>query len=210
MNTMTSYPSRGARAGAAAVSDDAGGPLRSPPPRNPALQALARGLGFFSLALGLAALAAPRRVSQVAELGEMPDRPELPATQNVVRASGLRELGTGAGLLAADDPEPYVWGRVAGDVMDIATVALSPRRRTIFGRSGGSRTGTLLALMAVTAIDLYCAEGLRRERVARQSRTHDWSGRTGFPRGTEASRGAASDFVPPADMRVPELLRPWK
>lgn len=183
--------------------------LRSAPPRNAGVHALARGLGFFSLALGLAELAMPRRVARAAEMGEMPDRPELPSSQTLVRAYGLREVGVGAGLLTTADPEPWVWGRVAGDLLDIATVALAPRRRTLFGNSGGSRMGTLVALVAVTALDVYCAEALRRERMDRQARPHDWSGRSGFPESAEAMRGAASDFEVPDDMRTPELLRPW-
>lgn len=183
--------------------------LRSAPPRNAGVHALARGLGFFSLALGLAELAMPRRMARMAEMGEMPDRPELPSSQTLVRAYGLREVGVGAGLLTTADPEPWVWGRVAGDLLDIATVALAPRRRTLFGHSGGSRAGTLVAMVAITALDVYCAEGLRRERMARQARPHDWSRRSGFPEGAQAASGAASDFEAPADFRTPELLRPW-
>jgi hypothetical protein len=37
----------------------------------------------------------------------------------------------------------------------------------------------------------------------------DYSGRSGFPLGVEASRGAASDAPIPADMLTPELLRPY-
>lgn len=192
--------------------------LRSAPPRNAGVHALARGLGFFSLALGLAELAMPRRVARVAEMGELDGagglrhlagQTPLPSSQTLVRAYGLREVGVGAGLLTTADPEPWVWGRVAGDLLDIATVALAPRRRTLFGNSGGSRMGTLVALVAVTALDVYCAEALRRERMDRQARPHDWSGRSGFPESAEAMRGAASDFEVPDDMRTPELLRPW-
>lgn len=208
MNDMTDFSSTGG----------AGRTLRDAPPHRPGLQALARGLGFFSLALGLAELAAPRQVARVADMGDLDGagglrrlagQTPLPSSQSLVRGYGLRELGAGAGLLASADPEPWVWGRVAGDVLDIATVALAPRRRTMFGRSGGSRAGTLVALLAVTAIDLYCAEGLRRERLQRQARPHDWSGRSGYPKGMEASRGAARDLQVPDDMRTPEALRPW-
>lgn len=202
MNKMTSPEGDFGSAGAPNT-------LRSAPPRHAAAHALARGLAFFSLAMGLAELVAPRRAARLADMGELPDRPELPSTATVVRAYGLREVGVGTGLLASTDPEPWVWGRVAGDLLDIATVALAPRRRTMFGSSGGSRAGTLVALAAVTALDLYCAEALRRERLARAARPHDWSDRSGFAEGAEAMRGAASDFEVPADMRTPELLRPW-
>ena len=208
MNDMTDFSSAGGT----------GRTLRDAPRQRPGLQALARGLGFVSLALGLAELAAPRRVARVAEMGELDGagglrrlagQTPLPSSRALVRGHGLRELGTGAGLLASADPEPWVWGRVAGDVLDIATVVLAPRRPSLFGRRGGSRAGTLVALLAVTAVDLYCAEGLRRERLQRQARPHDWSGPSGYPKGIDASRGAARDLEVPNDMRTPEALRPW-
>ena len=37
----------------------------------------------------------------------------------------------------------------------------------------------------------------------------DYSMRSGFPRGVEASRGLAADAVLPADMLTPDLLKPW-
>jgi hypothetical protein len=42
-----------------------------------------------------------------------------------------------------------------------------------------------------------------------QQPTRDYSMRSGFPRGVDASRGLAADAVIPADMRTPEPLRPW-
>jgi hypothetical protein len=38
----------------------------------------------------------------------------------------------------------------------------------------------------------------------------DYSDRSGLPLGIEASRGAAADAPIPADMRTPELLRPYQ
>lgn len=185
------------------------GSVRGAPVRSDGIHTLARGLGLFSIALGLVELLQPRRIAKVAEVGRGPGRPDPPASTAVVRAFGVRELGTGAGLLTTDNPEPWMWGRVAGDVVDLAAVALSPRRRTLFGRPEGSRTGALVALAALTALDVYCANALRREREAREASPHDWSGRSGFAQSAETMRGAAADFDAPADMRTPEALRPW-
>ena len=38
----------------------------------------------------------------------------------------------------------------------------------------------------------------------------DYGDRSGLPRPPEAMRGAARDFEVPQDMRVPELLRPYR
>ena len=75
---------------------------------------LAAGLGWFSLALGTAELAAPRAM---ARLIGIPDDPRL---VNVVRAFGAREIASGLGLLAQPDRAGWAWSRLA------ATPSISP------------------------------------------------------------------------------------
>ena len=55
----------------------------------------------------------PRAVARAAGV------PNLP---RLTRAYGLREIGTGIGILTSKDPSPWLWGRVAGDALDVATV----------------------------------------------------------------------------------------
>jgi len=90
-------------------------------PRGP-MRVPARALGWFSIAAGLAALAMPRRMAGIA------GAPDLPM---LTRAGGVREIGTGIGILASKDPAPWLWGRVIGDALDVATVGvgLVTRRR---------------------------------------------------------------------------------
>ena len=76
--------------------------------------ALARGLGWFSIALGTLELVAPRSLDR--SLG-------APGHRRLTRAYGLRELAAGVGILTSDDPTPWVWSRVAGDALDLATMA---------------------------------------------------------------------------------------
>ena len=47
-----------------------------------------------------------------------------------------------------------------------------------------------------------------RQRLAKRERVRDYSDRSGFPQGLEAARGAARDFQPPRDLRIPDPLRP--
>ena len=49
----------------------------------------------------------------------------------------------------------------------------------------------------------------RPKRLRTGGPMRDYSGRSGFPRGLEASRGLAADAVLPKDMLTPEPLRPW-
>jgi hypothetical protein len=156
---------------------------------------LARSLGYFSLALGVAELLAPRAICHA--IG-------LKGLEGVVRAYGAREVATGVAILASHDPAPWIWARVAGDLADIATVATgaqpdNPKRE--------NAVLTLAALAAVTLVDVACASRMTGEKGNRKTAIADYSDRSGFPQGLSAARGAARDYQVPDDMRVPELLR---
>lgn len=103
---------------------------------------IARLLGWFSIGLGLSEILAPRKVGRPVGVE---DRTAL------LRAYGLREIATGLGLLLARDPQPWLWGRVAGDVLDVGTLVSVGRARP---RNMGVAVATLAA---VGAVDLYCA-----------------------------------------------------
>ncbi|WP_206030304.1 cyclase dehydrase [Roseomonas sp. AR75] len=157
-------------------------------------------LGWFSIGLGLLEVAAARPLAR--GLG-------MRGQETLLRAFGLREILNGVGLLAATDRRPWMQGRIAGDALDMATLLA-------FLRSSRNPAGLALGLAAVggvTLLDLLCAEALRSEeadREARQRATHAYAGRTGFPQGAQTARGAARDFEPPADFRIPGPLRPWQ
>jgi uncharacterized membrane protein len=74
-------------------------------------------MGYLSLGMGAAQVAAPRLVAWLT--GVRPSR----AHKSVMRAMGLRELTVGAGLLSANTASPWLWARAAGDVLDLALLA---------------------------------------------------------------------------------------
>jgi uncharacterized protein YjeT (DUF2065 family) len=128
--------------------------------------AVASGLGFFSIALGLTELFAPRLVKQAADMR---------CSDNMVRLHGVREIVTGVGLLISWKRAPWVWGRVAGDAIDIAS---------------SRRPAALAALAGVTALDIATATQLsRHEQRALAKPRHDYSDRSGFPRPAAEMRG---------------------
>nr|SBO96483.1 hypothetical protein BN4615_P5999 [Nonomuraea gerenzanensis] len=86
---------------------------------------LARALGWTSLALGAAQLAAPRAVTRLCGLDD------APGATTVARLVGARELLHAALLLGARNPAPWAWTRIAGDAMDL----------TVLGRAAAGRTG---------------------------------------------------------------------
>ena len=117
---------------------------------------LAKGLGWFSIGLGLAELAAPASVAQLIGVRD-DDR-----TRNVLRAYGARELANGSAILGsgADDPE-WLWTRVAGDVLDLATMGAALRDGN---RADGRKLAVGMASVAgVLAADVMAARRLGRE-----------------------------------------------
>jgi uncharacterized membrane protein len=112
---------------------------------------LARGLGWFSVGLGLAEVFAPKGFAKL--IGARGNRTGL------IRGYGLREIAVGIGILTQRRPAAWVWARVAGDAMDLASLAAS------FATPKADR-GRLMAATAsvigVTALDVICAQQLAR------------------------------------------------
>ena len=105
-------------------------------------ESLAHGLGWFSIGLGLAEVLAPRRLTRA--LG-------MEGAEMLVQAYGAREIATGIGILSSDDPKSWMWARVGGDAVDLATLAAglqsdNPRKDNI-GLA-------VAAVLGVTALDV--------------------------------------------------------
>ena len=144
------------------------GPMRSP----------ARALGWFSIGLGLAELAMPRRLARMAGA---PNAPTL------TRIFGVREIGTGIGILTSKDPSPWLWGRVAGDALDVATVGAG-----LVTPGPPLRTHTYVAmLLGIAYIDMMVAEKAPPARKREKRSSRDYTGRSGFPRSAAEMRGIA-------------------
>ena len=129
-------------------SDDPPSPARSRVSSRAATP-WARGLGWFSVALGAAELVAP------AELARFIGVRDSSRNRTILRAFGAREIAAGAGLLLPRRPGPYLWARVAGDVIDLAmlggAVAFDKRTRT-------DRASMALAVVAgMTALDTWAS-----------------------------------------------------
>ncbi len=110
-------------------------------------------LGWFSVGLGLVEVLAPRSLGKW--LG-LEDRAGL------LRAYGFREITTGIGLLSQRGPAKpagWVWARVGGDALDIATLSAAitpdnPKR--------ANAEIALGAVAAITLVDVACAQHLSR------------------------------------------------
>lgn len=164
--------------------------------------AVAVGLGWFSIGLGLVQCLMPQMMARAVG---------LPGKENLVRGFGIREIANGVGILMSEDPEPWIWGRVAGDALDLG--ALSGGLLHRHDPNQRSSAMAMLAVAQVTAIDVACARALARDRarLERAQSLIDYSNRSGFRSVPDRMRGAAlADFEMPADYRTPEALRPWQ
>jgi hypothetical protein len=168
--------------------------LRTGPSSLGSADRLARGLGWFSIGLGLTELLAPRAITRT--LG-------LQGKEGLVRAFGFRELGHGM-LSLSVDKHVGLWSRVAGDVLDIATVlpALSPGNR-----KRGNAELAFVMLLGVTVLDILGAQGVSVRHSRQRGRLRSYADRSGFPQGADKARGAArQDFRTPPDMQAPPVI----
>jgi hypothetical protein len=118
-------------------------------------ETLAKALGWFSIGLGVTELVAPRVIGRV--IGAPDDR----RTQMLTRAYGLREIAAGVGILRQPRHARWMWTRVAGDAVDLAT--LGSVMRSSRGQRGRT-IGATAAVLGVTALDIVCSRQLQGDR----------------------------------------------
>ena len=121
---------------------------------------LAVGLGWFSIGLGLAELAAPDAVARF--IGLRDDE----TTTSVLRAYGGREIGNGLAILMQPDNPTWLWSRVGGDVLDLASLASAARGDYADQRRVAAASA---AVLGVTALDVICAQQLSARRPGRRA-----------------------------------------
>ena len=154
---------------------------------------LARGLGWFSLALGALELLAPRQITEA--LG-------MQGKEGLVRAFGAREIAAGMPTLSVDK-HIGLTARIAGDFMDLA--ALAPALRADNPKRGNAMIATTM-VAAITLLDFVALAGVTAQH-RRTGVPRDFGDRSGFPKGIAASRGVArGDKASKAE--TPGLPRP--
>lgn len=107
----------------------------------------AAGLGLFSIGLGLAEVIAPRHVNGLVGIRD-------PRRARITRALGARKIVTGLGVLTRRRPGPWLWARVAGDVVDLALLGAAFAST----RARGGRIATAIgAVLGVGVLDVLVA-----------------------------------------------------
>jgi uncharacterized membrane protein len=110
---------------------------------------LARGLGWFSVGLGLTELLAPKFIARISGVSE--------ERTGLIRLYGARELASGIAIFSQKNPAAAVWSRVAGDALDLASLTAACSAPDA---KRGRITFAAANVAAVTALDVMCARQL--------------------------------------------------
>jgi uncharacterized membrane protein len=113
----------------------------------------ARGLGWFSIGLGLAQIGAPRTVSRLIGIDDDDE------SRNTMFAIGLREITSGIGLLTRPRPAGWVWTRVGGDLIDLALLGKAINQDE---NDRGRLSAATAAVLGVTVLDFLTGQQLSR------------------------------------------------
>lgn len=127
---------------------------------------IARGLGWFSIGLGVAEIVAPRSLAKL--IGVRGDHSGL------FRMLGAREITSGVGILAGRRPNAnWLWSRVGGDAIDLALLgAAFNANKGWFNRKRRVRTLAAIGAVApVVAADIICARRLTRQATEEAARS---------------------------------------
>lgn len=105
---------------------------------------LARGLGWFSIGLGVPQVLAPGRMIRLVGVDD--------SRQNraVMRAVGVRELASAPGILDRPRPAGFLFARVAGDALDLVVLGAALRAR---GSVRARVAAAMAAVAGVTVLD---------------------------------------------------------
>lgn len=103
---------------------------------------LALGVGWFSIGFGLAEVLAPGRITRLFNV----DR-----GANLVRGLGVREIASGVGILMGSRIAPVLWGRVAGDALDMASLGAALREEEANKRMVVLGLGAVAGVMLLDA-----------------------------------------------------------
>jgi hypothetical protein len=160
--------------------------LQSGPSSLSSSDRLARNLGWFSIGLGLAELFAAGKITSA--LG-------MQGKENLVRAFGVREITSGFMTLSVDK-QAGLASRIAGDALDIATLATAMRP----DNPKREKAALAFAMVAgITLLDIIATGASTVRHTRHRGKSRSYGDRSGFPKGVEASRGAARKQL--ADLR---------
>jgi len=157
--------------------------LATGPSAVPGPDRLAKGLGWFSIGLGVTQLLAPQLLTRT--LG-------LRGREGLMRVFGAREIASGM-LTLSTEKQAGMTSRVVGDLLDLAVLgaALGSHNRK------RDNAGVALAMTAgLTLIDIAVRKALA-DTHGRRGRPRDYADRSGFPSKPHGSQQSRLDGPKP-------------
>lgn len=130
---------------------------------------LGRNLGWLGIGLGMMELMAPGRVG--AALG-------MSGHARTIKAFGAREIASGVMTLSMEK-KAGLWSRVAGDVLDIATLLPGLSR---YNPKRGNVKLALAAVLGVTALDVLAAKAVTAQQSRSVGTKRTYADRSGLPK----------------------------
>jgi hypothetical protein len=112
---------------------------------------LAKGLGWFSIGLGVAQLTAPRSVRRL--IGLTDGR----GVNLTLRAVGAREIASGVAILSMPGRSRPVWARVVGDAIDLGLLGWAMRD---ICKNRTRLIGAMTAVVGVAALGVFVGKRL--------------------------------------------------
>lgn len=112
---------------------------------NQGVRRLGMGLGWFSVALGMAGLFAPQAVARM--IG-------VRCRCALLQALGIRGIISGIGILRGRRTRGWLWSRVVGNSMDLGLLSTAFADKNSNPRRLGTATA---AVIGVTALDIFAA-----------------------------------------------------
>jgi len=105
---------------------------------------IARFLGWFSIGLGAVELLLPKLLCRSLDVD---------CDEKLVQAFGAREMAAGVGILSQRNPGPWLWGRVAGDAVDLGALAATLKISNRRGMVGAA----IASVAGITVLDVACS-----------------------------------------------------
>lgn len=153
-------------------------------------------LGWFSIGLGLAEVLAPKQVARLIGIENDDDHTTL------LRAYGMRELAAGIGILTRPKPTYWLWNRVIGDGIDLATLGKAMKNPE---NDRTRLTAATLAVLGVAALDILESVKMTSEKLPATG--HD-EGSFALPEPTRGTALASATVT--VNRPVEEVYEFWK